>query len=308
MSSRKRSRSTSSSSNEEIPKKKKKLNNNKNEENDKENDNKINRKNKYKGVQIANIDVIDLSTEKSLIPTEKINHQLFLIQKEIEKLEKELKTNKEEVLKNKKNEEEVDLSQAFTIPEHSIPIRTDVRTFDWDQLSKSVQFDVIMMDPPWQLASRAPTRGVALSYSQLPNKDIELIPIEKLQTNGFLFIWVINSRYAFTLELFKQWGYKLVDDISWVKSTVNRRLAKGHGFYLQHAKETCLVGKKGDDSDNICYNIASDVIFSERRGQSQKPEEIYELIEELVPNGKYLEIFARRNNLRNYWASIGLKL
>jgi len=27
------------------------------------------------------------------------------------------------------------------------------------------------------------------------------------------------------------------------------------------------------------------VIFSERRGQSQKPEEIYELIEDLVPNG-----------------------
>jgi hypothetical protein len=27
------------------------------------------------------------------------------------------------------------------------------------------------------------------------------------------------------------------------------------------------------------------VIYSERRGQSQKPEEIYHLIEELVPNG-----------------------
>ena len=37
---------------------------------------------------------------------------------------------------------------------------------------------------------------------------------------------------------------RFVDDISWVKRTVNRRLAKGHGFYLQHAKETCLVGRK----------------------------------------------------------------
>ena len=35
-----------------------------------------------------------------------------------------------------------------------------------------------------------------------------------------------------------------VDDITWVKQTVNRRMAKGHGYYLQHAKETCLVGKK----------------------------------------------------------------
>jgi mRNA (2'-O-methyladenosine-N6-)-methyltransferase len=45
--------------------------------------------------------------------------------------------------------------------------------------------------------------------------------------------------------------------------------------------------------------------FSERRGQSQKPDEIYELIEALVPNGKYLEIFARKNNLRDYWVSVG---
>lgn len=46
-------------------------------------------------------------------------------------------------------------------------------------------------------------------------------------------------------------------------------------------------------------------ISSERRGQSQKPEEIYELAEALVPNGRYLEIFGRKNNLRNYWVTVG---
>lgn len=40
---------------------------------------------------------------------------------------------------------------------------------------------------------------------------------------------------------------RLVDEIAWVKMTVNRRLAKSHGYYLQHAKEVCLVGKKGRD-------------------------------------------------------------
>jgi hypothetical protein len=34
------------------------------------------------------------------------------------------------------------------------------------------------------------------------------------------------------------------------------------------------------------FGVSSDIIFSERRGQSQKPEEIYELIESLVPNGE----------------------
>lgn len=129
-----------------------------------------------------------------------------------------------------------------------------------------------------------------------------------------------------------------MDDIAWVKATVNRRMAKGHGFYLQHAKETCLVGLKGEDPPNMRGNRCSDVIFSERRGQSQKPEEIYHIMEALVPNGtllfsspypgsphcshlplqrrrrqssssgRYLEIFARRNNLRNHWVSVGLEL
>ena len=119
-------------------------------------------------------------------------------------------------------------------------------------------------------------------------------------------MWVINAKYQWTLNQFKAWGYTFVDEIVWVKVTNSRRLAKSHGFYLQHAKEVCLVAKKGtDDPPNLRKGVGSDIIFAGRRGQSQKPTEIYELIEELVPNGKYLEIFARKNNLRDYWVSVG---
>lgn len=53
------------------------------------------------------------------------------------------------------------------------------------------------------------------------------------------------------------------------------------------------------------FNIENDVIFSKRREHSQKPDEIYEIVEALVPNGYYLEIFGRRNNLHNGWITIG---
>lgn len=75
----------------------------------------------------------------------------------------------------------------------------------------------------------------------------------------------------------EQWGYQIVDSITWVKKTVNGKIAKGHGYYLQHAKETCLIGVKGDLS-KVKKGVARDVIFSDRRGQSQKPEEIYEYV------------------------------
>ena len=67
--------------------------------------------------------------------------------------------------------------------------------------------------------------------------------------------------------MMEHWNYKLVDEITWVKQTVNGKIAKGHGYYLQHAKETCLVGFKGDENDpRIKHGIKSDVIFSMRRG------------------------------------------
>jgi mRNA (2'-O-methyladenosine-N6-)-methyltransferase len=61
---------------------------------------------------------------------------------------------------------------------------------------------------------------------------------------------------------------------------------------------------KGDFKDYQA-NKYSNVIFSDRKGQSQKPLEIYQVVEALVPNGYYLEIFGRRNNLRNRWVTIG---
>ena len=240
---------------------------------------------------------------------EEVREEIEKTKEEISMLEKQLSgegTASEERATLELEDYEV---EDFVMPEHCVPIRCDVRVFDFDKLAEHVDdFDVVVMDPPWKLAGAAPTRGVALGYAQLQDDAIASIPIPKIQKNGFLFIWVINSRYSLALKLFEKWGYEMVDDISWVKATINRRLAKGHGFYLQHAKETCLVGKKGMDPPSLQRNVGSDVIFSQRRGQSQKPTELYELIEKLVPNGKYLEIFGRRNNLRNHWCTIGLEL
>ncbi|KAJ2551560.1 hypothetical protein EV175_003645 [Coemansia sp. RSA 1933] len=234
-----------------------------------------------------------------------IREHIAQIEKEIVELEKKCGVDKNSDPSQSKPS--IDLNE-FKAPEWSVPIRANVMNFEWERLAKACQFDVILMDPPWQLASQAPTRGVAIAYQQLPDVCIESLPIHLLQENGFIFIWVINNKYTKAFRLMKQWGYTYVDDIAWVKQTVNRRMAKGHGYYLQHAKETCLVGKKGADPPNLQRSVASDVIFSERRGQSQKPEEMYEIIEQLVPGGKYLEIFGRKNNLRDYWVTVGNEL
>lgn len=70
----------------------------------------------------------------------------------------------------------------------------------------------------------------------------------------------------------------------------------------------CLCAAQGSLPPGTVPLAGSDVIFSQRRGQSQKPTEVYELIEKLVPGGAFLEIFGRRNNLRDFWVTVGNEL
>lgn len=97
-------------------------------------------------------------------------------------------------------------SCLLQVPAHCIPIPADVTTFNWTRLANATQFDVIMLDPPWQLASANPSRGVALGYSQLQDKQIADLPIPALLQNGFVFLWVINAKYRVGLDMLERWG------------------------------------------------------------------------------------------------------
>lgn len=121
-----------------------------------------------------------------------------------------------------------------------------------------------------------------------------------------IFLWVVNATFTLGFELFVTWGYSYLCSIEWIKKTKNDKFAISNGYLLMHAKETCLVGFKGSikfDKDKI-----PPVIIEERRRQSEKPYELYNIIENLIPNGKYIELFGRENNLRENWTTIGNEL
>jgi hypothetical protein len=122
---------------------------------------------------------------------------------EMKKLTKEFYINEQKISENKSK-----------YPNLCVPISADIREFKFKLLAEKQAeltgklFDVIMMDPPWQLSSSQPTRGVAIAYDTLNDNIITDIPVEKLQTDGFIFIWTINAKFKVTLDLLKQWGYK----------------------------------------------------------------------------------------------------
>ena len=76
------------------------------------------------------------------------------------------------------------------------------------------------------------------------------------------------------------------------------------GYYLNHGCEICRLYKWGQPEVTFrkkCGNI----IETERLPQSRKPEKIYEIAEKLLKNGKRLELFGRRENMRSNWITVG---
>ena len=194
-------------------------------------------------------------------------------------------------------------SLPYPLPLGCCPVHADVTTFDFEALGKVVQFDVVVIDPPWAISGES--RGVELSYKTLTDADISRLPIRHLQTDGMLFLWTVNSRMPSAIRMMKEWGYDFVTFVDWIKTHRSGKLAAGNGYYLQHAKEACLVGVKGRGGGGG-GRLPSDVIIGHRMEPSRKPDTLYSVVEQIFgQQGKYLEIFGRPHNVRAGWVTIG---
>ena len=86
------------------------------------------------------------------------------------------------------------------------------------------------------------------------------------------------------------WGFAYVSAIVWRKVTKNGRPAMGPGYRVRTMHETIYLGVIGNPKHRPLKSIFDGV----RRQHSRKPDEQYEKIERLYPQGPYLEMFARR--------------
>ena len=67
-----------------------------------------------------------------------------------------------------------------------------------------------------------------------------------------------------------------------------------------------LILHKGNLSVN--RYIDCDVIVSEVRETSRKPDEIYDIIERMTPGTRKLELFGRKHNCKPGWLTLGNQL
>ncbi|XP_071765205.2 N(6)-adenosine-methyltransferase subunit METTL3 [Centroberyx gerrardi] len=175
----------------------------------------------------------------------------------------------------------------------------DIRYLDVSILGK---FAVVMADPPWDIHMELP-------YGTLTDDEMRKLNIPILQDDGFLFLWVTGRAMELGRECLSLWGYDRVDEIIWVKTNQLQRIIRTGrtGHWLNHGKEHCLVGVKGNPQ-GFNRGLDCDVIVAEVRSTSHKPDEIYGMIERLSPGTRKIELFGRPHNVQPNWVTLGNQL
>ncbi|VUG17843.1 DEBR0S2_17568g1_1 [Brettanomyces bruxellensis] len=180
-------------------------------------------------------------------------------------------------------------------------IRCDVTKLDLNVLGSN--WGIVLADPSW-------TIHMNLNYSSMKDDDLLSLRMDKLQVEGLYLLWVTGRTIEMGKDFLKKWGYRVVNQITWVKtSQLVRTISTGRtGHWLNHSKEHLLVGLKGNPKW-LNPGMDPQILVSSTRETSRKPDEIYGIIERLAGSGvKKLEIFGRQHNTRPGWLTIGNQL
>lgn len=101
------------------------------------------------------------------------------------------------------------------------------------------------------------------------------------------------------LHLLEKWGFKYATvGFTWIKLTQDgSRPVYGTGAYTASNTELCIIATRGTGMTPKAWDgrrMTPSVIHSPRREHSRKPDELFASIDEMYPNAKKIELFARR--------------
>jgi len=157
------------------------------------------------------------------------------------------------------------------------------------------EYDILYADPPWDYTFKF--RGNPENhYPTMKTPEICELKIPSTE-NAVLFLWATNPKLEEALQVINSWGFTYKTNIVWVKDRI------GTGHYVRGLHELLLICVKGSMPTPMEQTRPPSVLNSPTRKHSQKPDEVYELLESMYPNRKYLELFARNN--REEWTSWG---
>jgi len=161
------------------------------------------------------------------------------------------------------------------------------------------KFALVLADPPWQFQNR--TGKMAFEHKRLSRyptmtlQEIKDLPVEAIVSEtAHLYLWIPNALLADGLQVMEHWGFTYKTNLIWYKvrkdGGPDRR---GVGFYFRNVTEMILFGVRGKNARTLQPGRSQEnIISTQKREHSRKPDEQYEIIEACSP-GPYIELFAR---------------
>ena len=182
-----------------------------------------------------------------------------------------------------------------------------------EELTASIngRFGTILADPPWRFSNRtgrvAPEYRRLHRYQSLPFEEIVRLPVSELSSEeGHLYLWVPNALLREGLEVMKRWGFEYKTNLVWHKVRKDGGPdGRGVGFYFRNVTELVLFGVRGAIRTSKPGRTQVNIMRTQKREHSRKPDELYDIIESCSP-GPYLELFARHG--REGWVQWGNEL
>ncbi len=161
------------------------------------------------------------------------------------------------------------------------------------------RFGTVLADPAWLLPNRtgkmAPEHKRLSRYPTMTLRDICDLPVGAVAAEtAHLYLWVPNALLPEGLKVMENWGFSYKSNIIWYKirkdGGPDRR---GVGFYFRNVTEVLLFGVRGRNARTLRQGRTQEnIISSQKREHSRKPDEQYALIEG-CSSGPRLELFAR---------------
>ena len=167
------------------------------------------------------------------------------------------------------------------------------------ELNTSQTFPVILADPPWHYTFGNEERNIQINYPTMQHEDICNLPIDKLATkDALLFLWATSPKLAEAMDVISKWNFTYKTCAVWIK---NRCIT---GYYFRQQHELLLIATKGNGIPTPkAENRPTSIIPGLVRAHSQKPDELYTIIEKMYPEFNKIELFAR--NKRAGWECWG---
>ena len=150
-------------------------------------------------------------------------------------------------------------------------------------------YPVVYVDPPWRYEhSETESRAIENQYPTMSLDEIKALKVSEITTKDcVMFMWATSPKLAESMEVLTAWGFNYRTCAVWDKQKI------GMGYYFRQQHELLLVAVRGKPPIPKPENRPSSVLSYPRGKHSEKPQEVYEIIEAMYPEMPKLEMFCR---------------